>query len=181
MAYSFTEPRLGMLQFASVDSGYTPANGSSAIPTAPATLGMIARAYDPTYGEGEFICLAGVASTVVGSLVIYNTTSYTTTLCPNTANLGQPVAVAMSANAASTTFGWYQLSGVAVIKKTATKVNPNVALYISATTGRVFSTLTTGKQILGVRSANAATVASATSTITAIIDRPHAQGNDATL
>lgn len=176
MAYTFDEPKLGLLQITAVDAGFTPPNQSTAIPTPPTTLGMIARAFDPTFGEGEFIVLAGVASTVVGSLVIYNTTSYTTTLCPSTANLAQPVAVAMSANVAATTFGWYQISGVAVIKKTAVKVNPNVPLFISATAGRVFPTATSGKQILGARTANATTIASATSTVNAILDRPHAQG-----
>lgn len=176
MAYSFDEPKLGLLQINQIDSGFVPPNQVTAIPTPPAVLGMIARAKDPTFGEGEFICLAGVASTVVGSLVTYNTTSYTTTLCPSTANLAQPVAVAMSANAAATTFGWYQISGVAVIKKTAVKVSPNVALFISGTAGRVMPTVASGKELLGVRTANAATVASATSTINAIMDRPHAQG-----
>lgn len=176
MAYTFDEPKLGLLQIANTDAGFVPPNQLTAIPTPPAVLGMIARAKDPTYGEGEFICLAGVSGTVVGSLVNYNTVSWTTTLNPNTANLAQPVAVAMSANAATTTFGWYQIGGVAVIKKTATKVNPNVALFQSATAGRVFSTATTGKEILGCRSANTTTIASATSTINAILDRPHMQG-----
>jgi hypothetical protein len=38
-------------------------------------LGTIVRATDATLGEGEFIYLKGVASTVVGSPVIYNTAS----------------------------------------------------------------------------------------------------------
>lgn len=176
MAYTFDEPRLGLLQIAVVDSGFVPPNQLTAIPTPPNVLGMVCRAKDPTYGEGEFILLAGASSTVVGSMVTYNTTSFTTTLIPNTANLAQPVAVAMSANAASTTFGWYQIGGIAVIKKTAVKVNPTVALYISGTSGRVMPTAASGKQILGCKSANTTTIASATSTITAILDRPHAQG-----
>jgi hypothetical protein len=65
------------------------------------------------YGGGEFIYLKGVASTVVGSLVTYDgassgTPTYQTVLCPSTANLAQPVAVAMSANVANQ-FGWYQI------------------------------------------------------------------------
>lgn len=176
MAYTFDEPKLGLLQIAATDSGITPPNQATAIPTPPNVLGMIVRAFDPTFGEGEFILLAGVASTVIGSLVTYNTTSYTTALCPSTANLAQPVAVAMSANVAATTFGWYQIGGVAVIKKTAVKVSPGVSLFISATVGRVFPTATSGKAILGCKSANSATIASAVSTINAIIDRPHAQG-----
>lgn len=176
MAYTFVDPFIGMLQIASVDSGITPPNQATAIPTPPNTLGKIARAVDPSFGEGEFILLAGVASTVVGSLVTYNTASWTTALCPSTANLAQPLAVAMSANVAATTFGWYQISGVAVIKKTAVKVNPNVALFISGTAGRVMPTVASGKEVLAARSANAATVLSATSTINAVINRPFAQG-----
>lgn len=137
-------------------------------------LGTIVRAVDGTLGGGEFIYLQGVASTAIGSMVTYNTTG-ATTLSPNTANQAQPVAVAMSANVASQ-YGWYQLEGTATILKTAVKVSPSVALYQSATTGRVMSTAASGKQLVGAKSVNAATVASATSTITAIIDRPFLQG-----
>ncbi|TMJ36273.1 MAG: hypothetical protein E6G87_10650, partial [Alphaproteobacteria bacterium] len=63
-------------------------------------LGTIVRAKDPTYGAGEFIYLAGVASTVVGSLVTYDENLGTTALAPATGGKG-PVAVAMSANVAS--------------------------------------------------------------------------------
>lgn len=175
MAYSFTESRAGLLQIANTDAGVTMPNGTSAIPTPPATLGMVCRAFDPTYGEGEFIMLVGVANTVVGSLVTYNTTTYQTALSPNTANLAQPVAVAMSANGAAS-FGWYQIGGLAVIKKTAVAVNPGVAVYQSATTGRIMPTAASGKQLLGARSANLASVASTVSTVVVSINRPHLQG-----
>lgn len=175
MAYSFTENRTGMLQIANTDAGVTMPNGTSAIPTPPATLGMVVRAFDPTYGEGEFIMLVGVANTVVGSLVTYNTTTYQTALSPNTANLAQPVAVAMSANGAAS-FGWYQIGGLAVIKKTAVAVNAGVAVYQSATTGRIMPTAASGKQLLGARSANLATIASTVSTVVVSINRPHMQG-----
>jgi hypothetical protein len=175
MAYTFDEYKAGMLQIANTDAGVTMANGTSAIPTPPAVLGMVCRAFDPTYGEGEFILLLGVASTVVGSLVTYNTTTYQTALSPNTANLAQPVAVAMSANTAGL-FGWYQIEGLAVVKKTAVAVNANVAVYQSATTGRIMPTAASGKQLLGARSANLATVASGVSTVIVSINRPHMQG-----
>ena len=103
-------------------------------------LGTIVRAWDPTYGEGEFIYLLGVASTVVGSLVTYNATTWQTALSPDTAAFQAPVAVAMSANVASA-YGWYQISGNAVIKKTAVAVTPQVKIYQSATTGRVMPTV----------------------------------------
>ena len=175
MAYSFTENRAGMLQIANTDSGVTMANGTSAIPTPPGTLGQVVRAFDPTYGEGEFILLVGVASTVVGSLVTYNTTTYQTALSPNTANLAQPVAVAMSANLAAS-FGWYQIGGLAVIKKTAVAVNAGVSVFQSATTGRIMPTAASGKAVLGAKSANLATVASSVSTVIVSINRPHMQG-----
>jgi len=175
MAYSFTENRAGLLQIANTDSGVTMANGSSAIPTPPATLGMVCRAFDPTYGEGEFILLVGVANTVVGSLVTYNATTYQTTLSANTANQATPVAVAMSACTAGL-FGWYQIGGLAVVKKTAVAVNAQVPVYQSATVGRVMPTAASGKQVLGARSANLATVASTVSTVIVSINRPHLQG-----
>ena len=175
MAYSFTENRAGMLQIANTDSGVTMANGTSAIPTPPATLGMVCRAFDPTYGEGEFIMLLGVASTVVGSLVTYNATTYQTTLSANTANQATPVAVAMAATTAGL-FGWYQIGGLAVIKKTAVATNAQVAVYQSATVGRIMATAASGKQVLGARSANLATVASTVSTVIVSINRPHLQG-----
>ena len=175
MAYSFTENRAGMLQIANTDSGVTMANGTSAIPTPPNTLGQVVRAFDPTYGEGEFIMLVGVASTVVGSLVTYNATTYQTTLSANTANQATPVAVAMAANTAGL-FGWYQIGGLAVVKKTAVATSPQVAVYQSATTGRIMATAASGKQLLGARSANLATVASTVSTVIVSINRPHLQG-----
>ena len=174
MAYSFTENRAGLLQIANTDSGVTMANGTSAIPTPPATLGMVCRAFDPTYGEGEFILLVGVANTVVGSLVTYNATTYQTTLSANTANQATPVAVAMSACTAGL-FGWYQIGGLAVVKKTAVAVNAQVPVYQSATVGRVMPTAASGKQVLGARSANLATVASTVSTVVVSINRPHLQ------
>ena len=175
MAYSFTENRAGMLQIANTDSGVTMANGTSAIPTPPATLGQVVRAFDPTYGEGEFIMLVGVASTVVGSLVTYNATTYQTTLSANTANQATPVAVAMAANTAGL-FGWYQIGGLAVIKKTAVATNAQVAVYQSATVGRIMATAASGKQVLGARSANLATIAATVSTVIVSINRPHLQG-----
>ena len=138
-------------------------------------LGTVVRAYDPDYGEGEFIYLLGVASTVVGSMVTYHPSTYQTALSPNTANTGNQVAFAMSANVASQ-YGWYQIGGTAVAKKTAVQVDPNVAIFQSGTTGRVMDTVASGKQVLGARSANVATVTTTTSTVLLRINRPFIQG-----
>ena len=163
MAYTPSTPELGL----------QPIAASSTTQNHP--LGYQIAAYDPTYGSGSFIYLEGVANTLVGSLVTYDQDNKTTTLAPSTAHLGQPLAVAMAANVALG-FGWYQVGGAAVIKKTAVKVNPGVQLFLSGTAGRVMPTVATGKEVLNVISVNAATVASATSTIIANLQFPFAQG-----
>lgn len=137
-------------------------------------LGTIVLATDDTYGQGEFIYLLGVVSTIVGSLVKYNATSYLTVLAVNTAVQAVPVAVAMSANVASS-YGWYQISGNAVVKKTAVAVSPQVTLFLSATAGRVKVLASAGLQVVGARSANLASVTTTTSTVIVTINRPHLQ------
>lgn len=174
MAYTFDDNRAGLLQIAVTDAGVTMANGTSAIPTPPAVLGQVERAFDPTYGAGEFILLVGVASTTIGSLVTYDGTTYQTTLAATTANQARPVAVAMSANTAGS-FGWYQIEGTAVCaKSTSSNFAATVAVGVKST-GKVGAT-GSGKEILGARTANAATVASATTTVNVVMNRPHLQG-----
>jgi len=173
MAYTFDEPRLGLQQIAQVNETVVTAGGTTIV-APPAVLGSIVRAFDPVYGEGEFILLLGVASTVVGSVVRYNATTYQTTLVVNTAVQDVPVAVAMSACVAGQ-YGWYQIAGNAVIKKTAVTVAPNVTLFLSATAGRVKVLASAGLQVVAARSANLTTVTSTTSTITVTINRPHLQ------
>jgi hypothetical protein len=173
MAYTFDEPRLGLQQIAQVNDTVVTAGGTTIV-APPAVLGSIVRAFDPVYGEGEFILLLGVASTVVGSVVRYNATTYQTTLVVNTAVQDVPVAVAMAACTAGQ-YGWYQIAGNAVIKKTAVTVAPNVTLFLSATAGRVKVLASAGLQVVAARSANLTTVTSTTSTITVTINRPHLQ------
>jgi len=174
MAYTFDDNKSGLLQIAATDAGVTMANGTSAIPTPPAVLGQIERAFDPTYGAGEFILLVGVASTTVGSLVTFDGTTYQTTLAATTANQARPVAVAMSACTAGL-FGWYQIEGTAVCaKSTSSNFAATVAVGVKSV-GKVGAT-GSGKEILGARTANAATVASATTTVTVVMNRPHLQG-----
>lgn len=132
-------------------------------------LGTRIKANDPTYGDGEFIYLKGAATTAIGTWVTYNLDDMSTTLLA--ANAIGPVGISMSANVASQ-YGWYQISGMAVIKKTAVAVSPSSGLWLSGTAGRVYATASTGKGIVGARSANLATVASATSTVTVLINRP---------
>ena len=140
-------------------------------------LGQLCRGTDPTYGQGEFIYLLGVASTVVGMLVKYNTTTYQTALLTvaNGKNKGVPVAVAMSANVASQ-YGWYQIEGNAVVKKTTVAATPGVPIFISATDGRMKVLASAGQQILGAQTANLTTIVTTTSTVVVTINRPFTQG-----
>ena len=178
MAYTITDHEAGFLPISVIDTGIlTPvavsAGTTTTIPTPPAVPGQVVKAFDPTYGMGEFILLKGVASTAVGSLVIFNTTSYTTTLCPVTANLGSPVAISMTANTSSSNWSWYQIEGVAVVaKSTGLGLASNVAVGVNSI-GKV-GTSASGKQILGARTANS--TVSATTTVQVILNRPHLQG-----
>lgn len=143
-------------------------------------LGMRVRAFDPTtYGWGEFIYLKGVASTVVGSVVTWDgatagVPTYQTALVASTAGLAQPVAVAMSANVAGQ-FGWYQLSGNAVISTNGTLAAGPGPVYISATPGQVTSTQANGKQIVNMRNLTA-TGTPATNQAVVQMNYPFAQG-----
>lgn len=134
-------------------------------------LGKIVRAKDDTYGLGEFIYLTGVASTVVGSLVTYNSVTGATALAPVGTNKPQPIAVAMSANVASQ-YGWYQISGNARAAKTSGVALASNAACGVLTVGKVAAT-GSGKEIQG-----AFTVAKATNSTlaTLVINRPHMQG-----
>jgi hypothetical protein len=141
-------------------------------------LGKIVRAFDSAtngQGGGEFIYLLGVANTLAGLVVTYNATTFQTTLLANTANLGNPIAIAMSANVASQ-YGWYQIEGNAVVLKSAVAVTPQAKVYVSGTTGRLMPTSASGKQVLGAKFANLATVTSTTSTVNVLISRPTMQG-----
>lgn len=175
MTWKITSPQAG---FPAITEHSAPATvevvGSTTVTAALCPLGTIVRAVDETYGAGEFIRLVGVGSTIVGSLVRYNATTWQTTLVTNTAVQVCPVAVAMSACVA-TEHGWYQISGLAVVKKTAVQITAQVPLFISGTAGRVKAVASAGLQVVGARSANLASVTSTTSTIVVAINRPHLQ------
>ena len=141
-------------------------------------VGKIVRAADPTLGEGEFIYLKGVASTAVGLVVSYNTSSFTTTLGAIARNLPNPVAVAMSANVASQ-WGWYQIGGIATAaKSTATSLAEAAAIgLLTAATGLVVASAT-DREVQGAFVAAVASAVSGTTTDTILIciNRPRMQG-----
>lgn len=161
MAYTIQTPLLGAQPIAVTET------------TARHALGSIVRATDPTYGEGEFIYLKGVASTVVGSLVDYDQTLATTALAPATGGIG-PVAVAMSANVASQ-YGWYQISGAAAVKAPNAMTAGAEVFMLAATAGSVDDAQVNGEQICNAKvSVTTGTPSSGLGVIQ--INRPFHQG-----
>lgn len=134
MTFVSVETRSGVQQIA--DTSTTQAHA----------LGTTVRAVDETYGEGEFVYLKGAASTVVGSVVIFDQRAGTTTLA--VAGSRGPAAVAMSANVANQ-YGWYQVSGSAVAK--AATVAANASPYVTATAGTIDDAVVSGDKIDGAR------------------------------
>lgn len=162
MAYRFVTPRIGAQ---AIDE-------SSSTQNHP--LGTIVTAIDPTYGEGEFIYLQGVAGTAVGSVVTYSTTDYQTALAPVGTGLPRPIAIAMSANGAGS-YGWYQISGIAIAAKSAsTSLAANAAVGV-ATVGKVAASASL-KEVQGALVSAVASAKSDVTTVQLVINRPHMQG-----
>lgn len=106
-------------------------------------LGTRIKATDPTYGEGEFIYLKGLANTAIGSWVTFSQDDNSTTLLA--ANAIGPVAVSMSANVASQ-YGWYQIYGKAIGKALANYAD-NGLVYATATAGSVDDAVVAGDRV----------------------------------
>lgn len=191
MTYAFREPSLGFTAIAGTAAASTTTVNTSTAAfgtigsspgaagrSTPGRLGSIAKAVDPTYGEGEFIYLLGCASTVVGSVVTWNGSTsgkptYQTALAPATANLGQPLAVAMSANVAGQ-YGWYQLSGQAVVATNGTLAAGPGKVFLAGS-GQLTSTAGAGLEVENAINVTA-TGTPAAGLAVVEIDRPFAEG-----
>lgn len=181
MAYTIKTPMSGFPSITStlaatgtLTQGATTVYPASALGRAPGPrLGEIIEAYDPVYGNGEFIYLQGVASTVVGSLVTYDAYLNTTTLAPATGGKG-PVAVAMSINLL-TFYGWYQIQGTAAVKAPNAMVVGAEVFMLAATPGSVDDAAVNGEQVLNaVVTTTTGTPSTGLALIT--INRPFLQG-----
>lgn len=190
MAYTPVENRLGIqpINIANVPSTLLQ-SGQSPFLNAEHPLGSIVRAYDPVYGEGEFIYLQMVTATVVGSAVTWNgygavsgqgatlRGQYQSALAGTTANQGQPVAFAMVAfptGAPATAFAWFQIAGNVVAATNGTLAAGPAKVYLAAA-GTVTSTQANGVEL--VNSINVtATGTPAVNQAILSINRPFAQG-----
>lgn len=116
--------------------------------TQHAPLGTVIEAKDVAttdYGVGEFIYLKGVASTVVGSVVLIDQDDFTTSLA--TANDVGYLAVAMAATVANE-YGWYQIAGKCVIKGLSGLAD-NASLYLTSTAGSLDDAVVAGDRVKG--------------------------------
>jgi hypothetical protein len=120
--------------------------------TAQHTLGLEVNAIDATYGYGKFKYLKGVASTGIGEWVTYNADDNSTALLA--ANAIGPVAVAMAANASSSTYGWYQIIGKAVGKALVGFLD-NANVYATATAGSIDDAVVAGDRVKNAKGASA--------------------------
>ncbi len=174
MAWTVTSPRAVPISPNSVASVASTA-ALSALAKLGMKLGTQVDVEDPTFGAGRAVFVKHSVTATVYQMVHYDQVNGTTALTPNTANTGRHFGVALAA-ATPSKYGWLLVSGVTPIKKTAVAVAPNVTLYQSATTGRAMSTAASGKQLLGVRSVNAASVTATTSIVNCQIAWPIVQG-----
>lgn len=145
--------------------------------TALVQVGTRAKFYDDTQGEGEFIYLPGVASTAAGDCVDYDLAPGAQVTVRHTnataTNKGWPVAIASAAIVAAK-FGWYQISGVAIVNVAAGFAAAS-AVFGTATAGVLDDAADAGDQIIGARGSSAiGTPAASKAYVT--LDRPHVQG-----
>lgn len=168
---------------------------SSPLPSVPIEqmLGQIVGAYNPSAvtatenGWAEFIWLAVPTSTAItpGLFYRFNYATFQAIVVPtavsSSALSGAPLALAVTtvaSNASSVQYCWFQITGRCQVLRSISgtaNVQPDKALYISGiTAGRVRGTASIFRTIIGMRSANLATVATATSTLAAYLYRPTA-------
>ena len=153
-------------------AGIQPIATTSTVQNHP--LGTIVQARHATYGTGEFIYLLGVTSTVVGSCVEYNDLTGATALTAVGGSQSVPVGFAMSANVGSQ-YGWYQIGGKAVAKKTC-----SICLVAGVAVGVLTAGLVAGtgsaKEINGAVVAATASAKAGVVTVLLTINRPVMQG-----
>lgn len=133
-------------------------------------LGTVITAVDPDLGEGEFIYLKGVASTIVGSIVNYDDGFQTALDTASATGISRSVAVAMSACVASE-YGWYQIGGLSVAAKSAA-VSFADGAGIGSTAGLAVAVVS-GVVLQGAIVRTVASAKSGVTTVAIAINRPH--------
>jgi hypothetical protein len=159
MAWVIENARIGMQPIENVET------------TQMHPFGTIVTAKDATLGQGEFIYLKGVSSTVVGSIVNYDDAFQTALDTSAVGGPSRPLAVAMSVCDATTEFGWYQISGLAVATKAST-VSFADGAGLGAASGLAVA-VATGTVIQGAVVRTVASAKTGVLTVAIAINRPH--------
>lgn len=154
------------------DFGVLPQNFYDVSTVQNAPLGTIRRGKDPINGEGEFVYLKGVANTVFGDTVIYDQRAGTTTR--TVAGSRGQCAVALAPVVADH-YGWYQISGAAVVRSAAGAV-AGASAYVTATAGQVGDTVVATDKVDGALYKSASDVPSAGYAVVQL-SRPALNGN----
>jgi hypothetical protein len=143
--------------------------GGAQVAQASGPVGKIVRAVDPNYGAGDFIYLAGpsASNVLLGDLVFFGGTQtltingvstvvplYQATLDAGTAYQNVPLAVAVGTPPANTQWGWFQMSGCAIMATNGTLTAANLAVYRTGS-GQISSTVVAGKQLVNAISLSA--------------------------
>jgi hypothetical protein len=140
MAYLITDARIGSQDIAEAST------------TQKHPLGERIRAFDPTFGWGEFVYVKGVASLIVGSLATYSPFSGVTAL-PVARGKGT-VGVAMALINLTTLFGWLQIYGTGVVAVNGAVVS-GATVYLTATAGKVDDAVVAGDIVYNATFASA--------------------------
>jgi hypothetical protein len=168
MTYTPVENRLGIQPIAQANP-YSAGlqSGQSPFFNKEHPLGSIIRAYDPVYGEGEFIYLLMASTQAIGNLVTFagwgtvsgdgsgNEAQFQAVLTTNTATQSRAVAVAMSAfpsGSPAAAFGWFQIKGAAVILSNGTAAaGSQPYLTNTANAGTITTSANAGLEIWNTR------------------------------
>jgi hypothetical protein len=146
------------------------AAGGQAITDTSATqqhpLGQRIRAYDPTYGEGEFIYAKGVASAAAGLIGTVNPYSGVTALTG--ARSKGLVGLFVSALTAGL-YGWVQVRGANMVQVAGSVVS-GATVYLTATAGKVDDAVVAGDIVYGASFATADGTPAANQAVIALAD-----------
>lgn len=108
--------------------------------------GYRVRAYDATYGEGEFVYVKGITSGAAGLMATINPYSGVTAL--TVARSKGLVGILQAALDANTKYGWAQVRGSGMVQVAGT-VASGATAYTTATAGKLDDAVVTGDIVYG--------------------------------
>jgi hypothetical protein len=155
----------------SAQSASNPVGGSSTTnANLYAAVVVPVKATSQKTGAPVAVCISSTVQTNTSPPSGFSTTS----------NIGSGLGI--TSNASSWQYAWFQIGGTAQVLKTAIQVAPvttenSAGVYISTSAGRIYTTASTGGQILGARLANTTTVTTTASCVLVYLNgRPALEG-----